>query len=362
MGGEGHINSLFPHTAAVREAERMVIGVTDSPKPPPRRITLTLPAVRRSREVWLVVSGDAKADAVALGFWDDTRPDDNPPVDAAIFAIARCSGAKDFFPVLDEAFLRQNTIVEASMKGSPIEELNALGGPQPLFDLLTNLGIRTLGDDASVSGLGLTLGNAPVCLLDLTNAYATLARQGRYFPPILFPSKFDVGRSMFDAQSAWLIADILSDQNARAPSFQPGGPLDFPFPCAVKTGTSSDFHDNWCIGFTPDFTVGVWAGNFEQQPMKGLSGIAGAGPIFHRAMERIHRTNKPRWFSRPDGLVDIAIDARNGKRLWITKTGLFDASTSTAAPWPTSRSSSTGWPRWTPRSAAPACRPCTARG
>lgn len=65
MGGEGHINSLFPHTAAVREADRMVVGVTDSPKPPPRRITLTLPAVRRSRQVWLVVSGDAKADAVA---------------------------------------------------------------------------------------------------------------------------------------------------------------------------------------------------------------------------------------------------------------------------------------------------------
>jgi 6-phosphogluconolactonase len=65
MGGEGHINSLFPDTAAVRETDRMVIGVTDSPKPPPRRITLTLPAVQRSREVWLVVSGEAKADAVA---------------------------------------------------------------------------------------------------------------------------------------------------------------------------------------------------------------------------------------------------------------------------------------------------------
>ena len=65
MGGEGHINSLFPHSAAVRETERMVVGVADSPKPPPRRITLTLPAVRRSRQVWLVVSGEAKAEAVA---------------------------------------------------------------------------------------------------------------------------------------------------------------------------------------------------------------------------------------------------------------------------------------------------------
>ena len=65
MGGEGHINSLFPHTPAVRETDRMVVGVDDSPKPPPRRITLTLPAVRRSRQVWLVVSGEAKAGAVA---------------------------------------------------------------------------------------------------------------------------------------------------------------------------------------------------------------------------------------------------------------------------------------------------------
>jgi 6-phosphogluconolactonase len=65
MGGEGHINSLFPHTAAVAETTRLVVGVEDSPKPPPRRITLTLPAVNRSREVWLVVSGAAKADAVA---------------------------------------------------------------------------------------------------------------------------------------------------------------------------------------------------------------------------------------------------------------------------------------------------------
>ncbi|MGV0653165.1 6-phosphogluconolactonase [Mycolicibacterium thermoresistibile] len=65
MGGEGHINSLFPDTAAVRETERLVVPVSDSPKPPPRRITLTLPAVRRARQVWLVVSGAAKADAVA---------------------------------------------------------------------------------------------------------------------------------------------------------------------------------------------------------------------------------------------------------------------------------------------------------
>jgi len=81
MGGEGHINSLFPHTAAVQETERLVVGVTDSPKPPPRRITLTLPAIARSREVWLVVSGEAKADAVAAAI-GGAKPVDVPAAGA----------------------------------------------------------------------------------------------------------------------------------------------------------------------------------------------------------------------------------------------------------------------------------------
>ncbi len=81
MGGEGHINSLFPHTAAVRESEEMVVGVEDSPKPPPRRITLTLPAVRRSRQVWLVVAGAAKADAVAAAV-AGADPDEVPAAGA----------------------------------------------------------------------------------------------------------------------------------------------------------------------------------------------------------------------------------------------------------------------------------------
>jgi 6-phosphogluconolactonase len=81
MGGEGHINSLFPDTLAVRETDRLVVGVEDSPKPPPRRITLTLPAVQRSREVWLVVSGSAKADAVAAAV-GGAKPVDVPAAGA----------------------------------------------------------------------------------------------------------------------------------------------------------------------------------------------------------------------------------------------------------------------------------------
>jgi len=81
MGGEGHINSLFPHSPATLETERLVVGVQDSPKPPPRRITLTLPAVQRSREVWLVVSGEAKADAVAAAI-GGANPADVPAAGA----------------------------------------------------------------------------------------------------------------------------------------------------------------------------------------------------------------------------------------------------------------------------------------
>ncbi len=205
------------------------------------------------------------------------------------------------------------TALACSLNVPALREMNQLGGVRPLYELLEKLGITTLDPDPDLYGLGLTLGNAPVRLLELTNAYATLARLGRHFPPLLFPGNAGEPRQLFEPRTAWLISDILSDAGARAPSFQPGGPLDLPFRCAVKTGTSSDFHDNWCIGYTPRFTVGVWAGNFEQQPMKGLSGIDGAGPIFHRAMLRLHESTPATWYERPDGLADFTVDPRNGK-------------------------------------------------
>ncbi len=202
-----------------------------------------------------------------------------------------------------------------SLNVPAMRELNSLGGPAPLHQFLTKIGLATLGPDPDAHGLGLTIGNAPVRLLELTNAYATLARFGRHLSPVLFPSDTPLPAADIPVAKTtfYLIADILSDQAARAPAFPPGGPLDLPFRCAVKTGTSSDFRDNWCLGFTPEFTVGVWAGNFENQPMKGISGIAGAGPIFHRSMIRLHRDHAPSWFERPSGLVDVTIDVRSGK-------------------------------------------------
>jgi penicillin-binding protein 1C len=211
------------------------------------------------------------------------------------------------------------TALACSLNLPAMRELNALGGPAPLHQLLESLGITTLGSDPDLHGLGLTLGNAPVRLLELSTAYATLARLGRHLPTRLFPHDPAPSPATseiqfpFAPESFLLIADILADPAARAPAFPPGSPLDLPFRCAVKTGTSSNFRDNWCIGYTPEFTVGVWAGNFESQPMKNLPGTAGAGPIFQRAMLRLHRKHAPTWFDAHPGLRQVTIDARNGK-------------------------------------------------
>ena len=229
-----------------------------------------------------------------------------------------------------------------SLNVPAMRALNDLGGPRPLHQLLLELDLDTIGPDPAPYGLGLTLGNAPVRLLDLTNAYATLAQGGVHREARLWmgdgrwemadenakpsaasqstihhpPSTIhNPPSTICHLSSAYLIAEILADPVARAPSFGRRGPLELPFPCAAKTGTSSDFRDNWCLGFTGRFTVGVWAGNFDNSPMKGISGVAGAGPVFHRTMLRLHREEKPQWLERPAGLVEVAIDPLTGKKM-----------------------------------------------
>lgn len=209
------------------------------------------------------------------------------------------------------------TALACSLNVPAMRELNAMGGPAPLHELLGRLGVTTLGADPAAAGLGLTIGNSPVSLLELTNAYATLARMGEHRPALLFPGSGAPapGRPLLRSDDCLLIADILSDSSARAPAFPPGSPLDLPFRCAVKTGTSSDFRDNWCVGYTPAFTVGVWAGNFENQPMKGISGVTGAAPVFHRTMVRLHRERPPVWPEFPASIRPVTIDVRTGKSL-----------------------------------------------
>ncbi len=207
------------------------------------------------------------------------------------------------------------TALACSLNVPALRELNFLGGPEPLHEIARKPRHHHPRQRIPPSTASDSRSETPrsACSNSPTPTPPSPAK-ALTFPRCSSLRTSDVGRSMFDVRSAWLIADILADSTARAPSFQPGGPLDLPFRCAVKTGTSSDFRDNWCIGFTPEFTVGVWAGNFEQQPMKGISGIAGAGPIFHRAMLRLpprRQAHLVRATARDRS--EITIDPRNGK-------------------------------------------------
>ena len=145
------------------------------------------------------------------------------------------------------------------------------------------------------------MGNAETRLLELTDAYACLARLGEYRPCRALANGIDAAerhRQVCDPRAAYLIADILSDNAARALSFGVDSNLRWDFPVACKTGTSTDFRDNWAIGYTPEYTVGVWVGNFDGTPMVDVSGVTGAGPLLHEVFERLHAQHGTSWYAR----------------------------------------------------------------
>ena len=163
----------------------------------------------------------------------------------------------------------------AGSENIPAVALAAEVGVPALARLLRQSGFSTLDNNAAHYGLGLTLGNAEVRLDEMVEAYAMLARGG---VPVRSTTR------VISERTAFFVADILSDNDARAFIFGRGGSLEFPFPVAAKTGTSQAYRDNWALGFTRDLTVGVWVGNFDREPMHGSSGITGAGAIFHEVM------------------------------------------------------------------------------
>ncbi len=110
---------------------------------------------------------------------------------------------------------------------------------------------------------------------------------------------------------AFLLADILSDADARAGGFGRGGVLEMPFPVAVKTGTSKDYRDNWTVGFTPRYTVAVWVGNFDGAPMQRVSGVSGAAPLFRSVMLRLGPGGA---FVPPPGVVAAVVCPHSGLR------------------------------------------------
>lgn len=113
------------------------------------------------------------------------------------------------------------------------------------------------------------------------------------------------------APIAALVADVLSDPVARVPAFGRDTALDLPFPVAAKTGTSTDFTDNWTVGFSSEVTVAVWVGNFDGRPMESVSGVTGAGALFHRAMRAAMEGRVGRPFST-EGLERVRICADTG--------------------------------------------------
>ena len=204
----------------------------------------------------------------------------------------------------------------SSLNIPAVRALKQLGGEQVLCHALKQLGLTTLAEPAEHYGLGLTVGNAPVRLIELANAYACLARLGEYKPwTLLGQGAATESRRLFSEEACYLIAHILSDNQARIPAFGPNSVIRLPFPCAVKTGTSRNYRDNWTLGYTPEFTVGVWAGNFDNTPMEDVSGVSGAGPILRDIFIRLSETTRPTWFSEPSALVHAKVDTRTGHRL-----------------------------------------------
>ena len=200
-------------------------------------------------------------------------------------------------------------------------------GVETFLERLHQLGFEHLNQTPEHYGLGLTLGSGEVSLWELAHAYLTIARLGDATPlvstffnsPISNPSYAGsvpkVRPKIPNSTTIWqLITNILSDNHARATAFGVNSVLNLPFSSAVKTGTSSNFRDTWTVGFTTDYTVATWVGNFNGEPMRQVSGVTGAAPLWNRIMLHLHEHQEPAGFSSPEGLVQLPVCAISGLR------------------------------------------------
>ncbi len=196
-------------------------------------------------------------------------------------------------------------------------------GIEEMAALARALGITTF-DDMDRFGLALTLGGGEVRLLELTAAYAAFANGGYRVEPVTITRVEDSqgrvlkawetapGPRVMDERVAYLITDILSDNFARVSTFGEGSPLRLSRPAAAKTGTTTDWRDNWTVGYTPDLVVGVWTGNADNEPMRHVSGVVGAAPIWHDVMETLLKGRPAREFVEPPGMVRLEVCADSG--------------------------------------------------
>jgi len=213
----------------------------------------------------------------------------------------------------------------------PAVRLTASLGVDEALAGLRAAGLASLAADAARYGAGLALGVGEVPLLDLTAAYAGLARGGAYVEPVRLRAAFDAqGRELSDAAdpreeegqtprrwctpaAAFLTASILADDEARIAGFGTASAIDLPFPVAVKTGTSTGARDAWCVGFDRDHAVGVWLGRFDGRPLAGRSALQCAGPLFREIMLRLHdRGSRPWEAGPPPGWRPLPVCALSG--------------------------------------------------
>ncbi|WP_013321636.1 penicillin-binding protein 1C [Gloeothece verrucosa] len=187
-------------------------------------------------------------------------------------------------------------------------------GVSVFLERLHQLGFTHLNQSPEYYGLGLTLGSGEVSLLELAHAYRILAQQGQLRKEVACNVCTKVSASSaFPSSPTWsLITDILSDRYARAKAFGVDSVLNLPFPAAVKTGTSSHFRDTWTVGFTTDYTVATWVGNFNGEPMRQVSGVMGAAPLWNRIMLHLHENHPPAPFPSPRGMVKRPVCALSG--------------------------------------------------
>jgi penicillin-binding protein 1C len=171
--------------------------------------------------------------------------------------------------------------------------------------------LSTITRDGDYYGYSLALGSAEVTLLELTNAYRVLANGGLAGPARTTPTdpraKAPPPQRVVSPAAAFIVGDMMSDNTARALAFGFASPLQTRSWSAVKTGTSKDMRDNWALGFSSRYTVGVWVGNSGGEPMHDVSGVSGAAPLWHDVMQELHKRNASSEPVAPAGVVAQAI-------------------------------------------------------
>jgi penicillin-binding protein 1C len=194
----------------------------------------------------------------------------------------------------------------ASSLNIPAVRAAELLGAEAFIQTLRDLGIDKLSESGAFYGPSLALGSADVTLWELVNAYRTLANGGsrsRMHLRYLEENRETAPQRVFSNETAFLISDILSDREARSLTFGLENALATRFRTAVKTGTSKDMRDNWCVGYSQQYTVGVWVGNFSGEPMWNVSGLTGAAPLWLEIMNRLHPQQDKTPVIPPDGVI-----------------------------------------------------------